>query len=122
MVEMGSGSAWPCCRAGLYLRILFLTLNHEAKYRQLTAGTGGIEPALQCARHRILKYAALTAIAVSIILILSMIIWIDELSPKAMLIMRGCAGLGAVIFVVLVGTLTYRVNKHHIADRRNARH
>ena len=71
--------------------------------------------------HRRLKYAALTAIAVSIILILSMIIWIDELSPKAMLIMRGCAGLGAEIFVVLVGTSTYRVNKHHIADRINTR-
>ncbi len=69
--------------------------------------------------NRRLKYAAFAVIAVVIILLLSMTIWIDRIPAKAMLIMRGCAGLGAMIFVVLVGVLSYRVNKKHIENRRN---
>lgn len=68
--------------------------------------------------NRRLKYAAMAVIGVVIILLLSMVVWFDDISPKAMLIMRGCAGLGAIIFVVLVGILTYRVNKQHISGRR----
>ena len=68
--------------------------------------------------NRRLKYGALAVIAVVIILLLTMTIWIENISTKVMLIMRGCAGLGALIFVVLVGILTYRVNKQHITNRR----
>ncbi|MCM1139654.1 MAG: hypothetical protein NC453_13880 [Muribaculum sp.] len=64
-----------------------------------------------------LKYSAFVAIAITIALLFSMIIWMDNLSPSAILVMRGCAGLGAIIFVALVGILTYRVNKQHIQNR-----
>lgn len=66
-----------------------------------------------------LKYSAIVVIAVAIALMLSMIIWMDDLSETSILIMRGCAGLGAIIFVVLVGILTYRVNSQHIQNRNN---
>lgn len=68
--------------------------------------------------NRRLKYCAMAIISLVIVLMLSMIIWIDEISPKAMLIMRGCAGLGAVLFVVIVGILSYRVNKQYISKRK----
>lgn len=69
--------------------------------------------------NRRLKYAALAVIAIAIMLLLSMAIWIEEISTRTMLLMRGCAGLCAIIFGVLVGILTYRVNKQYINNRRN---
>lgn len=65
------------------------------------------------------KYCALAVITITIALLLAMIIWMEDLSATSMLIMRGCAGLGAIIFVVLVGLLTYRVNCQHIQNRNN---
>ncbi len=67
--------------------------------------------------NRRLKYCAITIIALVIILLLSMIIWIDEIPTNLLLIMRGCAGVGAILFVMIVGILSYRVNKHHISKR-----
>lgn len=68
-----------------------------------------------------LKYSAMVVIAITIALMLSMIIWMDNLSETSILIMRGCAGLGAIIFVVLVGILTYRVNSQHFQNRNKER-
>ncbi len=64
--------------------------------------------------NRRLKHAALAVITVVVILLLSMVIWLEDISSKTMLIMRGCAGLGAIVFVALVGVLSYRVNKRHL--------
>lgn len=72
-------------------------------------------------RYRTLKYAALVFIAVAIILLLCTAFWIDNISPKAMLIMRGCAGLCAITFVALITITTYKANKEHITNRRNNR-
>ena len=47
-----------------------------------------------------------------------MTIWVDKIPSNYILIMRGCAGLGAIIFVVIVGILSYRVNKPHISNRK----
>ena len=69
--------------------------------------------------NRRLKYVALAVMAVVVVLLLSMTIWLENIPPKVLLIIRGCAGLGALVFVVLVGILTYRVNKQHITDRGN---
>ena len=59
--------------------------------------------------NRRLKYCALGAISVSIALMIIMIIWMDEISAKMKLFMRGCAGLCAIVFVILCGCLVYRV-------------
>ncbi len=68
-------------------------------------------------RYRRLKFAALAVIAVALILLLVLAFWVDDIPPKVQLIMRGCAGLCAIIFVVLFGVLAYRVNKHYINNR-----
>lgn len=65
-----------------------------------------------------LKYSAFVVIAITIALLFSMIIWMEDLSTTAMLVIRGCAGLGAIIFVILVGILSYRVNRYHITKRK----
>ena len=57
-----------------------------------------------------LKFAALSAIATAIILILIPIFWMDSLSSGLQLFMRGCAGLFGLIFIALVAILVYRVN------------
>ena len=59
--------------------------------------------------NRRLKYCALGAISVSIALMIIMIIWMDEISAKMKLFMRECAGLCAIVFVILCGCLVYRV-------------
>ena len=47
-----------------------------------------------------------------------MTIWVDKIPSNFMLRMRGCAGLGATLFVVIVGILFYRVNKQNISNRK----
>ena len=59
--------------------------------------------------NRRLKYCALGAISVSIALMIIMIIWMDEISARMKLFMRGCAGLCTIVFVILCGCLVYRV-------------
>lgn len=69
-------------------------------------------------KYRRVKYAALFFVAIAIILLLSMTFFMDNISSRAISMMRGCAGLCAIIFVTLVGLLSYRVNKEHINNRR----
>lgn len=42
-------------------------------------------------------------------------------NSAALLFMRGCAGLFAIIFVVLVGILVYRVNTSFFKDKANTK-
>ena len=69
-------------------------------------------------KYRRMKYCAIAIMAIVIILLLSMTIWIDKIPTNVLLIMRGCAGLSAILFVVIVGILSYRVNKQHISNRK----
>lgn len=63
------------------------------------------------------KNIALVSIAISIILLLTMALGIVDISKNAMLFMRGCAGIFAIIFVVLVAILVYRVNVSYFKDK-----
>lgn len=67
--------------------------------------------------NRRLKYCALGAIAVSVLLMLFMIIRMDALSDKVLLLLRGCAGLGAIIFVSLYVCLVYRVYREYFRQK-----
>ena len=69
--------------------------------------------------YKKLKYSAMAVIVLVIVLMLSMIIWMDDIPYRVMLFMRGCAGFGAAVFIVLVGILAYRVNSRHIKNRTN---
>ena len=67
-----------------------------------------------------LKYAALISIGISIVLLLTMAFgFVDFNNVTTLLFMRGCAGLFALLFVVLVGILVYRVNTSYFEDKRN---
>lgn len=64
-----------------------------------------------------LKYAALISIGLSIILLLTMAFgFVDLNNTTAIIFMRGCAGLFALIFVVLVAIIVYRVNVSYFYD------
>ena len=70
-----------------------------------------------------LKYAALISIVSSIILLLTMAFgFVDFNNMTAILLMRGCAGLFALVFFVLVGILVYRVNTAYFKDKANSNH
>lgn len=65
-----------------------------------------------------LKYVALISICISIILLLTMAFgFVDYNNTTAILFMRGCAGLFALIFVVLVAIIVYRVNISYFNDK-----
>lgn len=65
-----------------------------------------------------LKYAALISIGISIILLLTTAFgFVDYNNTTAILFMRGCAGLFALIFVVLVAIIVYRVNVSYFNDK-----
>lgn len=64
-----------------------------------------------------LKYAAIVSISISIIILATAALCIESVSTKMLLVMRGCAGIFALIFVVLVAILVYRVNVSYFADK-----
>lgn len=65
-----------------------------------------------------LKYAALISIGISIVLLLTMAFgFVGFENTTVLLFMRGCAGLFALLFVVLVGILVYRVNTSYFKDK-----
>lgn len=68
--------------------------------------------------NRRLKYAAYSAGAVIMILLLVMTIWYDEIPTRLMLFMRGCVGLAAIAFVTFAAILSYRVYKQYIENCR----
>lgn len=65
--------------------------------------------------NRKLKYCAIVAISIIIVLLLAMLIWMGQLSDRNILLMKGFAGLFAIIFAVLYGLLVYRVNREYIS-------
>lgn len=65
-----------------------------------------------------LKYAALASIAISIMLLLILAFGsVDRNNTDLISVMRGCAGLFAIVFAVLVGILVYRVNSAYLNDK-----
>ena len=64
--------------------------------------------------NRRLKYIAMTVIVIAILLLFATIFLHDSISWTTMMCMRGCAGVCAIVFVILVGILVYRVNSAYI--------
>lgn len=61
--------------------------------------------------NRRLRRMAVGAISVSALILFSILAGGDNLSHKSVLILKGCAGAGALVFIVLYGWLMYRVNR-----------
>lgn len=68
--------------------------------------------------NRKLKYCAILAISIVIALMVAILIWMDNLSYRNLLLMKGFAGLFAIVFAVLYGVLLYRVNREYINGKR----
>lgn len=67
-----------------------------------------------------LKRIALCVIGVAVAILISMIFLVDKVSWQLWYFMRGCAGALAIIFVIIVTILVYRVNRAYISgDRRD---
>ena len=77
----------------------------------------------QLPANRKLKYLALFLISIGIALLIIMIIWYDELSREALLVMRGCAGLFAIFFAIIVAIYLFRINsaQHKLRYKNNQR-
>ena len=58
-----------------------------------------------------LKRIALCVIGVAIAMMISMIFLLDKVSWQLLYFMRGCAGILAIVFVIIVAVLVYRVFK-----------
>ena len=56
----------------------------------------------QLPTNKKLKNLAFLFVFVGITLLLIMIIWYDDLSQETLLTMRGCTGLSAIFFVIIV--------------------
>lgn len=67
--------------------------------------------------NRRLKYLAVGFAVIAIALMIAMILLIDSLSWRTMMLLRGCTGLSAIIFVALTGVLVYRVNREYYKER-----
>lgn len=67
--------------------------------------------------NRRLKYIALGVISVVVVLQAVMIIWMNDISVRQMLIMRGCVGAGALVFVIVCAILLYRVYNAYLHDK-----
>lgn len=75
----------------------------------------------QLPANRKLKYLALFLISIGIALLIIMIIWYNELSREAFLVMRGCAGLFAIFFAIIVTIYLFRINLAYHKQRYKKR-
>ena len=64
-----------------------------------------------------LKHIAIGFIVAAIVLMLCMILWLDDIPPRLMLIMRGTVGLCALVFVILIAVLEYRVWRDYLNEK-----
>lgn len=67
--------------------------------------------------NRRLKYIALTVIVIAILLLVATIFLHGSITWTTMRFMRGCAGACAIVFVILVAILVYRVNSAYIRGK-----
>ena len=67
--------------------------------------------------NRKLKYCAVIAISITLVLLLAVLIWMEQLSHRNLLLLKGFAGLFAIVFAVLYGVLVYRVNREYISKQ-----
>ncbi len=68
-----------------------------------------------------LKRMALCVVGVAIAILISMIFLVDKVSWELLYFMRGCAGVLAIVFVVIVAILVYRVNRAYITGDKSGK-
>lgn len=66
-----------------------------------------------------LKYAALGVVGVACILMLILAFCMDFISLGITLFLKGCVGLCAIAFVIMVAVLVYRVHRDYFRNHTN---
>ena len=66
-----------------------------------------------------LKYAATGVISIAIILMLILAFCMDYISIGITLFLRGCVGLCAIAFVIMVAVLVYRIHRDYFRQHTN---
>ena len=59
---------------------------------------------------RKLKYLALFFISIGIALILTNLIWLETFSLTVILVLRGCTGICAIIFLIIVAIYMHKIH------------
>ncbi len=77
---------------------------------------------LNAPKYRRLKYSALIVIAVAIAAQIATIIWLDVIPSRTILFIRGCVGVAAIVFVVLVAILAYKVYSEYFTGQSKNTH
>ena len=80
-------------------RSLEMTYEEKAKLNKIA----------QLPAHRKFKYGAIGCGISVIILLIIMIFGLDSFSETALLVLRGCVGLFAILFMIFVGYYLYQV-------------
>lgn len=81
--------------------------NHRGKYNQRYKSN----------RYNYLKYTALGFFVADIILFAIMIVTMKYLSDWVLLFLRGCAGVIALIGVIVYVVYIYRINRDYVRDQ-----
>lgn len=68
-----------------------------------------------------LKRIALCVIGVAIAIMIGMIFLVDKVSWQLWYLMRGCAGVLVIVFVIIVAVLVYRVNRAYITGDKSGK-
>lgn len=72
-------------------------------------------------KYRIWKYFIIGDAITLILLVLATIIWMDSLTWQTVMVLRGCAGVLGIIFVVIAAIYCYVVYMDYIANRFDPR-
>ena len=72
-------------------------------------------------KYRPWKYSAYTVIGLVLATQLLMLIFYDEISYRTRLFMEGCIGLCAIIFVILIAILYYKLYSDYYRNKYNRR-
>lgn len=68
-------------------------------------------------RNALLKYIAIGFMSVGIILEIIILIWIDQLSDRAILWLQGITGVCAIMGLIFTAVFLFRVNSKAINNR-----
>lgn len=68
-------------------------------------------------QYRKWKYTIIGVASIIVLIMVSMLIWMDSLTQQIIMIMRGCAGALGILFVILCAIYCYIVYRDYIRDR-----
>lgn len=94
-------------------------MNYFEKKEEIRQAT---EKYLKEKTNRRLKHAALLSAAVCLLIMISLIVWMESISGSLQLFLEGCVGMFAIIFALLTTILLYRINKAYINDKYRHNH